>query len=187
MRRLGAGPSLFWFFSSPSWSRDRRNRTKPRRPLRRGQPGPTAISRSSCAASCFPTRTCSSTCSRTIRARRKNPTPPSSGGASAAYANVYSGWQVVEGAAVALEESADLILKGGRLCSNGKPAPVARADYVKFAAALRDTSRQALVAAKAKDQMKLSDITNDLADACSMCHEKYRDKGPAGSPERCLP
>jgi len=64
---------------------------------------------------------------------------------------------------------------------------VARADYVKFAAALRDTSRKALVAAVAKDQMKLSDITNDLADACSMCHEKYRDKGPAGSPERCLP
>ena len=118
------------------------------------------------------------------------PTKPdaaASGGASSAYANVYSGWQVVEGAAVALEESADLILKGGRLCSNGKPAPVARADYVKFAAALRDTSRKALVAAVAKDQMKLSDITNDLADACSMCHEKYRDKGPAGSPERCLP
>jgi len=112
---------------------------------------------------------------------------PSAGGASQAYANVYSGWQVVEGAAVALEESADLILKTGRLCSNGKLAPVARADYVKFAAALREASRQALVAAKAKDQTKVSDITNDLADACSMCHEKYRDKGPAGSPERCTP
>ena len=58
---------------------------------------------------------------------------------------------------------------------------------MKFAGALRDTSRQALLAAKAKDQTKLSDITNDLADACSMCHEKYRDKGPAGSPERCIP
>src|SRR5262245_290401 len=117
----------------------------------------------------------------------KKSDPAASGGASQAYANVYSGWQVVEGAAVALEESADLILKSGRLCSNGKLAPVARADYVKFAAALREASRQALAAAKAKDQMKVSDITNDLADACSMCHEKYRDKGPAGSPERCTP
>ena len=117
----------------------------------------------------------------------KKPDAASSGGASTAYTNVYSGWQVVEGAAVALEESADLILKSGRLCSNGKLAPVARADYVKFAAALREASRQALIAARAKDQMKVSDITNDLADACSMCHEKYRDKGPAGSPERCTP
>ena len=27
--------------------------------------------------------------------------------------------------------------------------------------------------------------TNDLADACSNCHEVYRDKGPADSPARC--
>src|SRR5262245_46696529 len=45
------------------------------------------------------------------------------GSASQTYANVYSGWQVVEGAAVALEESTDLILKSGRRCSNGKLAP----------------------------------------------------------------
>src|SRR5262245_18479244 len=46
-----------------------------------------------------------------------------SGNASATYANVYAGWQSVEGAAAALEESADLILRAGRVCSNGKPAP----------------------------------------------------------------
>ena len=27
--------------------------------------------------------------------------------------------------------------------------------------------------------------TNDLSDACLMCHEKYRDVGPPGSPLRC--
>jgi hypothetical protein len=109
------------------------------------------------------------------------------GGASQAYANVYTGWQMVEGAAVALEESADIILKPGRLCSNGKPVPVARPDFVKFAQALREAGRKALVAARAKNQEQASDVTNDVAEACSNCHEVYRDKGPAGSPARCTP
>jgi hypothetical protein len=38
------------------------------------------------------------------------------------FANVYTGWQVVENAAIALNESADLIMKPGRVCSNGLPA-----------------------------------------------------------------
>jgi hypothetical protein len=117
----------------------------------------------------------------------KKPQAGADAGASQAYANVYSGWQVVEGAAVAIEESADLILKPGRLCSNGKPAPVGRADFVKFANGLRDAGRKALAAAKEKNQEKVSDVTNDVADACSNCHEVYRDKGPAGSPARCVP
>jgi cytochrome c556 len=41
--------------------------------------------------------------------------------------------------------------------------------------------------AKAKSQEKVSDVTNDVADACSNCHEVYRDKGPFGSPARCTP
>jgi hypothetical protein len=111
----------------------------------------------------------------------------SAAGASHSYANVYDGWQVVEGAAVALEESADLILRPGRSCSNGKPAPVGRADYMKFAQQLREAGRKTLVAAKAKSQSQVSDLTNDVADACANCHEVYRDKGPAGSPARCAP
>src|ERR1700731_3375852 len=43
------------------------------------------------------------------------------GSASKNYADVYTGWQVVEGAATAIAESADIILKRGRLCSNGRP------------------------------------------------------------------
>lgn len=54
------------------------------------------------------------------------------------FANVYTGWQVVENAAIALNQSADLIVKPGRLCSNGRPAPVNRANYRKFAQVLRD-------------------------------------------------
>jgi len=115
----------------------------------------------------------------------KKPAASTDGGATSTYANVYTGWQVVEGAAAAIDESVDLILKTGRVCSNGKPVPVTNADYRSSAQALRVAARKALVAAKAKNQEQLSDITNDLADACAMCHEKFRDKGPAGSPARC--
>ena len=38
-----------------------------------------------------------------------------------------------------------------------------------------------------ENQEKVSDATNNLADACSSCHEVYRDKGPADSPARCTP
>lgn len=109
------------------------------------------------------------------------------GGATATFASVYSGWQMVEGAAVALAESADLILKPGRLCSNGKPAPVGRADYIKFAQGLREAGIATLAAAKEKSQDKVIEVTDKVADACANCHEVYRDKGPAGSPARCTP
>ena len=108
-------------------------------------------------------------------------------GASKSFANVYSGWQVVENAAVALEEAADMIMKPGRVCSNGKPVPVGRPDYVKFARGLREAGHKAFVAAKTKNQEKVSDVTNDVSEACANCHEVYRDKGPAGSPARCTP
>ena len=104
-----------------------------------------------------------------------------------AFANVYSGWEMVEAAAVTLEEAADVILKPGRLCSNGKPAPVTRPDYIKFAEALRVAGRKALIAARTRNQEQVSDVTSDIDDACSSCHEVYRDKGPFGSPARCTP
>jgi hypothetical protein len=109
------------------------------------------------------------------------------GGASATFASVYSGWQVVEGAAVALAEGADLVLKPGRLCSNGKPVPVDRADFIKFAEGLREAGVATLAAAKEQSQDKVIEVTDKVADACANCHEVYRDKGPAGSPERCTP
>jgi cytochrome c556 len=108
-------------------------------------------------------------------------------GASATFANIYTGWQVVENAAIALAESADMILKPGRLCSNGKPAPVQRADYRKFAEGLRQAGRATLEAAKTQSQDKVIEVTDRVAEACANCHEVYRDKGPAGSPERCTP
>jgi hypothetical protein len=94
---------------------------------------------------------------------------------------------VVENAGIALAESVDLIMKPGRLCSNGKPAPVNNPDFIKFAEALRQAGAATLEAAKTKKQDAVIEVTNQVADACAMCHEVYRDKGPAGSPERCTP
>jgi hypothetical protein len=109
------------------------------------------------------------------------------GSASAAYAGAYSGWEVVENAAVAIADGVDLILAPGRLCQNGKPVPLQQADFQKFARNMRAAGQKVLEAARTKNQEKVSDATNDLADACASCHEVYRDKGPADSPARCTP
>ena len=49
----------------------------------------------------------------------------------------------------------------------------------------RDVAKNTLKAAREKNREKLIDLANDLSDACLMCHEKYRDVGPPGSPLRC--
>jgi cytochrome c553 len=109
------------------------------------------------------------------------------GSATDAYANAYSGWEVVQNAAVALTDGVDLILMPGRSCQNGKPVPVRQADFQQFARDMRAAGLAVLQAARTKNQEKVSDATNDLADACSGCHEVYRDKGRADSPARCTP
>jgi len=101
--------------------------------------------------------------------------------------DTYTGWEVVENAAVALADGVDLILAPGRLCQNGKPVPSRQADFQKFARDMRKAGLAVLQAAHTRNQEKVSDATDDLADACSSCHEVYRDKGPAHSPARCTP
>jgi hypothetical protein len=109
------------------------------------------------------------------------------GSATDTYGSAYSGWEVVENAAVALTDGVDLILTPGRSCQNGKPVPVHRTDFQKFARDMRAAGLAVLQAARTKNQERVSDATNTLADACSSCHEVYRDKGPAHSPARCTP
>ena len=115
------------------------------------------------------------------------PKAEAGGTASSTYANAYSGWEQVEAAAVALTDGVDLILKPGRLCQNGKPVPLQAADFQAFARNMRTAGQAVLAAARTKNQEKVSDATNDLAGACAMCHEVYRDKGPADSAARCTP
>lgn len=115
---------------------------------------------------------------------RKN---ESSGGATARFGNMYSGWQVVENAAIVLAESSDLLTYPGRLCQNGKPVPVGRADWAKYVQGMKDAGVKALQVARTKNLEQMIEATNTIADACSNCHEPYRDKGEANSPARCTP
>jgi hypothetical protein len=110
-----------------------------------------------------------------------------SGSSTDTYSSAYSEWEKVENAAVALGAAVDLILTPGRSCQNGKPVPSNQADFRKFARDMRAASVVALEAARTKNQEKVSDATNNIAEACSSCHEVYRDKGPADSPARCTP
>lgn len=109
----------------------------------------------------------------------------SSGSATDTYGGAYTGWEMVENAAVALTDGVDLILTPRRLCQNGNPVPSRQPDFQRFARDMRKVGLAVLEAAHTRNQEKVSDATNDLADACSNCHEVYRDKGPADSPARC--
>ena len=103
-------------------------------------------------------------------------------GATATFSGIYAGWQVVENAAIALGESANLITIPGRRCENGRLVPVGQADWPVFVEGLKDAADVMLIAARARDQEAASDATNDLAEACYLCHEVYRDAEP-----RCTP
>ena len=103
-------------------------------------------------------------------------------GASSTFSGIYTGWQVVENAAVALDEATRLITVPGRLCENGRPVPVNQADWPGFVSDLSKASQAMLKAAQAKNRELASEITNDVAGACENCHSKYRDASP-----RCTP
>lgn len=110
------------------------------------------------------------------------------GGATASLAGLYTGWQVVEDSAVALEESADLIMRRGRFCENGNPVPVKRADWVKFTQALRQAARAAYQASRSRDLEKMSGVTDELSEACLNCHDVYlKELLGKGNRATCLP
>jgi len=90
---------------------------------------------------------------------------------------VYPGWLAVDQAAVAITETAPLLLTPGRRCQNGRPAPVDRADWKQYVAALADVGRLAHRASQARDVDAFVDISDKLNDACANCHKVYRDKG----------
>ncbi len=112
-----------------------------------------------------------------------NPPPVAAGGgATATFSGIYAGWQMVENAAIALGESANLINIPGRRCQNGRPVPMLQANWAVFTQQLKDAADVMLVAARAENQEAASDATNDVAEACYVCHEVYRDVE-----QRCTP
>jgi hypothetical protein len=100
--------------------------------------------------------------------------------------NTYGGWQAVENAALALAETSSLIAVSGRMCSSGRPVPTQRPDWNKYVRGLRDTALKAYKAAQSKDRDAIVDVSGALSDACSACHDVYREK-KGGEKDRCLP
>jgi hypothetical protein len=107
--------------------------------------------------------------------------------ATVMFANIYTGWQVVENAAIAMAESTPLFLAPGRLCQNGKPVPINQPDYRAAVENMRVQALKMLEIARTKNLEAASDQTNEVAGACAQCHEVYRDVGDANSPNRCTP
>ena len=118
-------------------------------------------------------------------AKRKPAEGGGAAGATAAYGNVYAGWQQVENAALALQETANLLKIPGRMCENGKPAPTDREDFKKFTEGLAAAGEAALAAAKTKDLDKMLEAGGTVTEACQACHEVYRDK--ENNADRCTP
>jgi hypothetical protein len=81
------------------------------------------------------------------------------------------------------QDSADLAAAATfmNVPGNGKDDEkwVANADWQMWAADVQKTALQIRDAVKAKDQMKLSDGADHLAETCQACHDKYRPETPS--------
>jgi hypothetical protein len=95
--------------------------------------------------------------------------------------STYGNWEAVENSALALADGASLLTLPGRKCSNGKPVPLANADWAKLVRGMRDAGLAVYAAAKTKDQDKIVDAADVMTTACSNCHDKYREVA-----DRCL-
>jgi hypothetical protein len=102
-------------------------------------------------------------------------------------ASVYGGWEAIENSSIALAEAANLLTIPGRMCANGKPVPVQSADWQRFVQGLRDAGIASYKAAQTKDMDKMLDAADTLTNACSECHDVYREKTDkqGGDAARC--
>jgi hypothetical protein len=93
----------------------------------------------------------------------------------------YGGWEAVSNAGIALAESANLLIIPGRMCMNGKPAPIQNADWQMWVRGLRDAGMVAYKAGQAKSMDAVLEAADVMSTACQNCHDKYREV-----PERCV-
>jgi hypothetical protein len=89
--------------------------------------------------------------------------------------STYGQWAAVENAGLALAESANLLIIAGRVCSNGRPVPMQNADWQMWVQELRDAGMAAYKAAQSKNQDAILDAAGVVSEACSHCHDKYRE------------
>ena len=76
-----------------------------------------------------------------------------------------AGWQAVFDAAAIVTESGNLLMLPGRAKDN--------ADWMEYSAALIDTGKEAMAAAKAKDAQAVFDVGGKLYLICVACHQAY--------------
>jgi mono/diheme cytochrome c family protein len=102
---------------------------------------------------------------------------------------VYPGWLAVDQAAVAITETAPLLLTPGRRCQNGRAVPVDRPDWKKYVDELAEVGKLARRTAQARNFEGFVDVSEKLNDACANCHKVYRDKGgtEGSGTTRCQP
>ena len=93
---------------------------------------------------------------------------------TARFSSIYTGWPVVENAAIAIAEGANLVTVVGRTCENGRMVPLADPEFVQYARELEEAGRAALEVARTKDREAMIEATNTLAGACENCHSVYR-------------
>jgi len=116
-------------------------------------------------------------------------TGDASGNATSQYGSIaaYAGWNAVENAAVAIQETANLIMIPGRKCGNGQPVPNDQEDFKKWASELATVAAevQKFAAAKTYNEDTALDLAGKLSDACLNCHMKYRET-PKQPDDRCM-
>ena len=95
---------------------------------------------------------------------------------------VYSGWDVVDYAAVSVAESAKLMLTPGRRCENGKLVPLSDPDWIKFTLELEAAGKASYKASQSRNQEAVSESTNQLNDSCQNCHRVYRGRNHCVKP-----
>jgi mono/diheme cytochrome c family protein len=102
---------------------------------------------------------------------------------------IYPGWLAIDQAAVAITETAPLLLTPGRRCQNGKAVPVDRADWKEYVAGLMEVGKLARKTSQARNYEAFIDVSEKLNDACANCHKVYRDKGgtEGSGATRCQP
>ena len=91
-------------------------------------------------------------------------------------ASSYGKWDAVENSALALAEVANLLVLPGRKCSNGRDVPIQNADWPKFVQGLREAGMAVYKAAQSKNQDNILMAAETMTNACSACHDKYREK-----------
>ena len=74
-------------------------------------------------------------------------------------------WAVVGANAAVLAESANMMMTGDRV--------VDKADWIKFATAMRDSANTALKAANAKDAPGILAVGEVINESCDACHQRY--------------